>query len=471
MTSAPETTGTPPPGDGREQRPRRRGPWGTVRGGVIAGNAARSPIRRAVSAATVRATRMIVMPAALRIMTFRERRESGVAWNPLDRRYQQHPVPTYHELRQRDPVHRSRLIGGWVLTRFADCDAVLRDYETYSSDLINSPARRTARARGVTKIEPTILVMDPPDHTRLRALVAPAFTRTAIEAWRPRIERRVNELLDRMASERRVDIMDSLATPLPVMVIAEMLGVPPEDYPWFKEQSDAVARVLEPTATPAEGARAVASRAALNEYIGRMADERRREPQEDLISLLLHAEEEGDRLTHQELISMVRLLLIAGNETTTNLIGNGLLALLRHPEQLQWLREHPEQVDGAVEELLRYDSPVQLDQRTATRELEIGGQRIAAGEQVILLLGAANHDPERFADPDRLDLTRGDKNHLAFGRGIHHCLGAPLARLEGQLVFRHLVERFQEIRLMEETPPFKDHVVLRGLARLPVEVR
>ncbi|MBM3139410.1 MAG: cytochrome P450 [Chloroflexi bacterium] len=414
--------------------------------------------------------RRAILPIAVRGLLLRERMQSGVTWNPLDRRYHQDPTPFYARLRERDPVHRSALMRGWVLSLFEDIDETLRDHERFSSDLRKSPVAQDSARRGGPQLEPSMLVMDPPDHTRLRSLVARAFTRSAIEAWRPRVEQRVDELLDAAERQGTFDVMEALANPLPVLVIAEMLGVPPSDYAMFKQKSDAVARLLEPTSTRSESHGAVEARADLTRYLDEIATERRGAPREDLLSVLLAAEEAGDRLTHQELLVTLRLLLVAGNETTTNLIGNGLLALLRHPDQLAWLRAHPERVDDAVEELLRFDSPVQLDQRTALTDVEIGGRPVAAGEQVVMLLGAANRDPARFQDPDRLDLSRGDKSHLAFGRGIHHCLGAPLARMEGQVVFAKLVERFPSLRLADPAPRFKDHVVLRGLRALPVSV-
>src|SRR5690606_363327 len=209
----------------------------------------------------------------------------------------------------------------------------------------------------------------------------------------------------------------------------------------------------------------------LRAYLDVIVRERAREPREDLVSVLATAEEAGDRLTHDEVLVTLVLLLVAGNETTTNLIGNGLYALLRHPEQMRWLREHPERADVAVEEMLRYDSPVQTNARTVLEDVEIGGKQVRRGQQVILLQGAANRDPAQYAEPDRFDLSRGDRSHVSFGRGIHHCLGAPLARLEGQLIFPRLLARYPDLRLAPGAKPrFRDQVVLRGLRSLEVEV-
>ncbi|MDA0364489.1 MAG: cytochrome P450 [Chloroflexi bacterium] len=412
--------------------------------------------------------RRAIVPLAARALVLKERLRSGVAWNPLDHRYHQDPFPFYARLRERDPVHRSELLRGWVISRFNDVDAVLRDHERFSSDIRKSPVARDAVRRGAPVPDPSMLVIDPPDHTRLRALVSKAFTRGAIEAWRGRIEQVADELLDEVDPRAGFDVMASFANPLPVRVIAEMLGVPPADFPFFKERSDAVARQLEPTSTLEQGRASMEARRELSEYLDAIAEQRRHEPREDLVSYLIAAEEEGDRLTHEELLLTLRLLLVAGNETTTNLIGNGLLALLRHPDQFAWLTAHPERVDDAIEELLRFDSPVQADQRTAVEAMELHGRQIAPGEQIILLLGAANRDPRHFPEPDRLDLARSDRSHISFGRGIHYCVGAPLARLEGHVAFAKLIERFPSLRLADPAPRFKDHVVLRGLERLPV---
>jgi cytochrome P450 len=238
--------------------------------------------------------------------------------------------------------------------------------------------------------------------------------------------------------------------------------------PKFKDWSDRVARTLEPTITAAEIADAQVANEELGAYFEGIIEQRRAEPREDLISDLLRAEEAGDQLSHMELLVSLRLILIAGNETTTNLIGNGLLALLTHPEQMERLRREPELIESAIEELLRFDSPVQTDGRTALEDVRWGEHTIKRGQQVILLLGAANRDPEKFEDAETLDLTRGSKQHLSFGRGIHHCLGAPLARMEGQIAFERLLSRYETMRLAEP-PRFKDHIVLRGVRSLMVD--
>ena len=433
-------------------------------------------------------------PLAIRVLAFKERRKTGVVWNPLASAYQQDPVPTYEALRERDPVHYSEILRGWVVSRYDDIDAVLRDHKRFSN-----ASRLTNATTGVpvdVEIAPSMLLVDQPDHTRLRSLVNHAFTPKAVDAIRPRIEAFTDAFIAEVGEAKRFDLMQAIAVPLPVAVISEMIGIPQADRARFKTWSDAVARSLEPTMSAHELTEAMRAREALRAYFTPLIEDRRAHPQDDLISALVRAEDAGDRLSHAEVISTLNLLLIAGNETTTNLIGNGMLALLRHPDALRHLThnssaQHPEAIEAAVEEMLRFDSPVQTNGRVALEDLTIGGQRIAKGQRVVLLQGAGNHDPHHVADPDAFDVTRGtngdaahgdthagatrgdpghgDRSHLAFGRGIHHCLGAPLARLEAQIVFPRILARWPAIRLAAE-PRFRDNVVLRGLTALDVEV-
>jgi cytochrome P450 len=355
------------------------------------------------------------------------------------------------------------------VTRYHDVDVILRDHRRYSNDGRNrvfSPGSRQA-ALGAQE-EPGMLFLDPPDHTRLRALVNKAFTPQTIEALEPRIRTITAELLDQIDDPTAFDLMEAMANPLPVIVIAELLGVPPADRVQFKIWSDQRARTLEPTLTASELQEAGRAGAALDAYFLDIIKDRRQEPRDDLISALVAAEEAGDKLTEREMVIMLRLLLVAGNETTTNLIGNGMLALLRHPEQMQILRDHPSLMSSAIEELLRYDSPVQTDMRTAMEDHELDGRPIRKGQGAVLLIGAANHDPQAFPEPERLDITRNKHSAISFGRGIHHCLGAALARLEGRMAFEALLDRFGDLHLRTTQPAFKDHIVLRGLRTLPI---
>ena len=413
--------------------------------------------------------RSLIRPLAVRGMLVQEWWQSGVTYNPLSPRVYNNPYPTYAALRSKDPVHWSPLMDSWVLSRYADVDTILRDHKRFSSDSRNRKSRRVRQVQSVAAGgEPSMLFLDPPDHTRLRALVSKAFTPQAIDALKPRVQAIVTELLDEIETPTAFDLIEAIAYPLPVIVMAELLGVPPKDRVQFKLWSNRRARALEPTIKPYEVQDAIRAGNELDAYFQDIINERRQEPRHDLISSLVDAEESGDRLTPRELLVMLRLLLVAGNETTTNLIGNGMLALLQHPEQLQQLRDTPGLLPSAVEELLRYDPPVQVDGRTVLEDVEIRGRQVRKGQGVVLLIGAANHDPEVFTSPEHLDITRKEASNVSFGRGIHHCLGAPLARLEGRIAFEALLERFVDIRLGTDHPLFKDNIVLRGLKTLPL---
>jgi cytochrome P450 len=406
----------------------------------------------------------------------RERLETGVVFNPMGRAFRADPYALYRRLRERDPIHRSRAAFGWVLSRHADILEVLRD-DRFSADDRNFERYPQLRAEAIRngladpdeEDTPVMLRSDPPDHTRLRGLVSKAFTSRAVEKLKPRIDAIADELLDELASRGEFDVIADFAVPLPVTVIAEMLGIPAEDRATFKRWSDILVGFLDPLASPGpEILRATADE--LFEYVSRIADARRAKPTDDLLSALVLAEQEGDRLSEDELHGTVALLLAAGNETTTNLIGNGLLALLRHPDELSRLRADPELIDSAVEELLRYDSPVQFTARIALEDLDFHGRRFRKGQNAILALGAANRDPDVFADPERLDVGRRENPHISFSQGAHFCLGAQLARLEGQIAFAALLKRFPSLRLGDERLCWRKLTFLRGLAELPVRV-
>ncbi len=404
--------------------------------------------------------RRVAEPVAVTALLGWERIESGVAYHPASAKAIADPYPIYSDLRTKDPVHRMRLIDAWAITRYRDIDRVLRDHATFSSAVATKVQRRT----GLT----SMLETDPPDHTRLRSLVSQAFTPRAIEGLRPRIERIAEQLVEAAANGDRVDLMASIAYPLPVIVIAEMLGVPAEDLTRFERWSNDISLNIEPTLDDGEILRVRKAAEELTEYFEGIILLRRSDPKDDIISALLAAEEEGDKLTHEELIRTLILLLVAGNETTRNLIGNGVLALLTNPDQFDLLRQDPSLIGSAVKELLRYDSPVQLDGRTPTVDVELGGRSISAGQPVIAVIGAANRDPDVFENPDRLDIRRTGASHLSFGRGIHYCLGAPLAEMEGRIALAAIMRKFQRIRLAAE-PVRRRQTVLRGLKHLWVE--
>ena len=400
-----------------------------------------------------RALKPILSPALLAW----ERMESGVSYDPTSAGILSDPYDTYDRLRTNDPVHRMRLINGWVLTRYEDVDMVLRDHRRFSKNDGREDEYRS------------MLHHDPPDHTRLRSLVSKAFTPRAVRELHPRVQRIVDDLLSELEGNDRFDLIESLAFPMPVTVIAEMLGVPAQDMDRFKHWSNDISLTIEPSLREDQIRRVERASEKLYEYFESIIEERRREPQDDMITALLNAEDEGDRLTHEELLGTLVLLLVAGNETTRNLIGNGMRALLKHPDQLRKLRDNPDFLDSAINELLRYDSPVQLDGRLVHSDVEVAGHRIRAGQRILCAIGAANRDPSAFTEPDKLDIERNESSHIAFGRGIHHCLGAPLAMLEARAAFSALLDRFSHIELVSE-PVYRKQVVLRGVEELWVEV-
>ena len=394
-----------------------------------------------------------------RVLLTWERIDTGIACDPTSKPIRADPYEMYRQLRRQDPVHRLRLVDGWALTRYDDVDALLRDHRRFGN------AGRDYGYRDYV----TLLDIDPPDHTRLRSLVANAFTPRTVANLEPRIQGIVNRLLDAVADQRQFDLIQALAYPLPMIVIAEMVGVPPHDMDRFEAWSNDIALVVEAGLRNRQIRRARQASDDLFEYFESIIEQRRRAPRDDLISALLAAEDAGDQLDHDELLAVLVLLLVAGNETTRNLIGNGTLALLKHPDQLRRLMADPSLAPSAIEELLRYDSPVQLDARIAREDVVLGGKRIRAGQRVIGVLGAANRDPAAFARPNTLDIGRHENHHLAFGRGIHHCLGSSLAVLEGRIAFAGMLERFSTMRLVAE-PTRRNQIALRGLQELWVEV-
>ena len=381
------------------------------------------------------------------------------------------PYPRYAALRGQAPVHRSAF-GFWALSRYDDCQQLLRHSGVGKdfSGAVNSLGlsdEQAAQQNRFRNDRSNMLTTDPPDHTRLRGLATRAFTPRTVERLRPSIVALVEELLDGFGPGE-VDVMDALAFPLPVTVIGDMVGVPAEDRAKLRPLVRSVTAVLELAVTAEAMAAASEADVALSEYFAGLVAERRARPQDDLLTQLIEAEDKGDQLSERELISTAILLFAAGFETTTHLIGNGLLALLRHPDQLSRLRSDPSLIRPAVEELLRYDSPVQMAARTAYEDLSIGGHEIATGSIVLALLGAANRDPARFTDPDRLDVGRAEGAPISFGGGIHFCLGAALARVEGQIVFDRLLDRFGTMELVDDHPTHRDSLTLRGLVDLRV---
>jgi cytochrome P450 len=394
--------------------------------------------------------------------------------NPFEPGFFDDPYDQYRRLREQRPVHESPL-GPWTLTRYDDCSRLLRD-PTLSVDVQHSAydgreemfreAGLERRNRGAR----AILNIDPPDHTRIRRLVSKAFTPRRIEALLPHVQTLVDGMLDDAAARGEMDVIADLAFPLPFAVISEMLGMPKADALSLRDWSHTLVRSLEPLTSPKDIPEMMSASDNMVAHVAAAIEWKRREPADDLLSAMIAAEEEGDRLTADELRDQVVLLFVAGHETTVNLIGNGTLALLRHPDQLELLRSQPDLIGNAIDELLRYDSPVQFTRRIVRQAIEVGGHRIEPGSFIFTILGAANHDPEHFGDDaDELDLTRRDApHHISFGGGIHHCLGAVLARAEARIAIGSLVPRFPELALANDTPAWNGRVVLRGLDALPV---
>jgi len=406
---------------------------------------------------------------------------SRPVFDPFDPSWSSDPFPLYEDLRERAPIHRNDL-GFWVVARHADCLAVLRDRRA-SSDSLNVAVERMPEgfrtpiaeddpvAAAMVEMRP-FLFRDPPDHTRLRGLVSKAFTPKMVESLRTRTQEVVDELLDAAMEAGEVDLMEAFAYPLPVRVICDLLGVPLADQDRFRDWSSALARGLDPDFLLTPEVIAARGDAVLqfSQYFFELLAERKRVPGEDLLSRLVEAEDGGATLSEAEMLSTCILLLVAGHETTVNLISGGTLALLRHPDQFERFRTDPEVTRSGVEEMLRYVSPVQLTGRALTEDCEFGGVEFAAGDFAMLLLASGNRDPEQFEDPERFDVTRSPNNHLGFGFGIHHCLGAPLARMETQVALTSLVTRAPTLAMTVDDVAYKSNVVLRGMESLPVSM-
>ena len=390
------------------------------------------------------------------------------------------PYPVYDALRAEDPIFWSEENEYWILTRYADIVYLIQDIHLSSKRVGAHADRMPPQVKEYfrpffTAVASWMLMIDPPDHTRLRGLVSKAFTPRVVESMRESITQLVDELIGKAKSNGRMDVMADLANPLPAMVIAELLGVPSSDRQQFKTWSDDITQALGgiDTASSKEelfglyelGQRSVI---ALTGYFREKVAALRREPRQNLLSALIEAEQQGDRLTEQELLANCIFLLIAGHETTTNLLGNGMLALLRNPQQTEALALDNESIATAVEELLRYDSPVQKMGRIAKQDIDIGGKQIRGGQLICFCFAAANRDPEQFDEPAMLDLTRKPNRHLAFGHGLHYCVGAALARLEGQIAIRSILSELKDLKLENDELDWNRNFTIRGLKSLPV---
>jgi cytochrome P450 len=394
-------------------------------------------------------------------------------FNPLSPEFIRNPYPHYERLRSTDPMHLTPL-GMFVASRHAEASLVLRD-KRFGKDFVE----RSKRRYGPKIMEEPVfrsmshwmLQQDPPDHTRLRGLVVKAFTARRVEDMRPRIQQVVDETLDRVVPRGHMDLIEDFAFRLPVTIICDMLGIPEEHREVFYTGSRDGGRILDPVPmTPAEIAQGNSANLMAQMYFQQLFELRRKSPGDDLTTQLVQAEEDGSKLSNDELTANIILLFGAGHETTVNLIGNGLLALHRNPEQLALLKANPELITNAIEEFLRYDSSVQLSGRVALEDIDdLGGKKIPKGETVLCLLGSANRDPAVYPDrPDRLDITRPNVRPLSFGGGIHFCLGAQLARIEAEIAISTLLRRLPDLRLDDaENAEWRPTFVLRGLKRLP----
>jgi cytochrome P450 len=397
----------------------------------------------------------------------------AVFFNPFEPGFTAWPYDQYRRLREHEPVHRTPL-GSWNLSRYADVVRILRD-PTLSVEQANATPlpgmeelREMAgdRSRGAR----AMLNLDPPDHDRLRRLVSKAFTPKTVQGLRPRVQELVDGALDRAEERGEMDVVADLAFPLPFTIIAEMLGMPTGQRDEVRNWSHTLTKTLDPFLTTDDFRTAFEASDNMTAYVSDVIEQKRRAPDDDVLSRLIAAEDEGDVLDHQEVIDQVVLLFIAGHETTVNLIGNGTVALLRHRDQLERWHDDPDLDMNAVEELLRYDSPVQFSRRIALTELELDGTTIEPGAFLFTGLGSANRDPGQWgATADDLDLGRANAgHHVSFGGGVHHCLGSSLARTEAQVALGTLVRRFPRMELATDEPVWNGRIVLRGLDALPV---
>ncbi len=400
--------------------------------------------------------------------------------NPFDPNFHDDPYAQYRAVREADPVHLTP-VGTWALFRHADIMRVLRDpnlsveerHATSMNFVVDAEIAAMREARG-DRGSRSMLDLDPPDHHRIRRLVAKVFTPRMVESLRPQVGALVDEMLDRVESRGEMDVIADLAFPLPFIVISEMLGIPDSGQrDELREWSGALVKTFDPIIGVDDVKAAMLAGDNMFAYLTEIIAWKRDHPADDLLSAMIAAEEDGDRLTENELMSTAALLFIAGHETTVNLIGNGMLALLRHRDQLELLQRQPDLIENAVEELNRFDGPVQFSRRITIDDFEIGDKTIPAGTFVMVCLGSGNHDPEVFGETsEALDLTRSNARELlTFGGGFHHCLGNALARLEGQEAIGRLVARFPAIHRSDDTARWNGRIVLRGLADLPVTLR
>ncbi|MFI6094836.1 cytochrome P450 [Lentzea sp. NPDC051213] len=392
-------------------------------------------------------------------------------FDPRDPAVRTDPYPIYRRLRETDPVHWSHF-GYWVLSRHADVDAVLRapgvSSEFYRNE-VWAERRGGLDSPLVSSVRRWMLMLDGPAHRRIRGVISKVFTRGAVERLQPRVAAEANRLLDAMG-EGEIDLIDSLALPLPVTVTCELLGLPTDNRVQCRQWTEQISRVIDPSITPDDVAEMNRAETEFRSYVAGELDRRRSASQDDILSLLVHADVDGVRLTDEEIIANVLFLFVAGHETTVNLVGNGMLALLRHPAQLELLRSNPALIPGAIDEITRFDAPVQIVSRLLDEEVVLDDAVLPAGAKVMLLFGAAGRDPSRYAEPESLDVTRTGIKTLAFSGGPHYCLGAALGKMESAVVLGELLGRYSKIELTGDELVWRPNVSFRGLERLPLRL-
>jgi cytochrome P450 len=401
-------------------------------------------------------------------------------FNPFSSEFRRDPFPGWRALREKDPVWLNRILNAWMVTEYDIAQEVLRSPDRFTTDRTETAIFRAAAK--MTRNQPelhamitrSLLMLDGAEHRKMRGLVGKAFTLRRVESLRPRVEFLVDELLDEMERENKetghIRLMTDFAKPLPIRVIMELLGLPAEDRKQIHRWSDSLVLLVDPL--QARGGLGTMNRAVieLNAYLRPLLEERRSSPKDDLLTALLHAESDGDRIDESDLLVMITLILVAGHETTTNLIGNAVIALLRNPKERKRLQDDPGLITTAVDEFLRYDGPIQLTDRAAISDCELAGRKIKKGQLVGVSFVAANRDPKRFADPDRLDLSRSDNQHLSLGYGNHFCLGAQLAKLETEVAIGRLVERFPFFTGPDEPDGWRRSTIIRGPMELKLEL-
>ena len=389
----------------------------------------------------------------------------------LNEDFIRNPFPIYKEIREKDPIYRFLMPNGhlaWIITKYKEAVEILNDSRFVTNFPDNNQTGEPKLPPHQEIISRNLLSVNPSDHRRLRRLVQKAFTPRMVERLRGRIEEITNQLLDRVQHKGEMNLIEDFAFPLPIIVICEMLGVPIEDQDKFREWSDVI---MEGVNNPNFSQQSEQVMIEFVDYLKELIGKRRNNLQQDLISDLISVEDEGDVLTEHELYALIFVLIIAGHETTVNLIGNGVLALLEHPDQKEMLKNQPELIHSAIEEILRYNGPAEVSNiRFATEDIEFKGKHIHKGDMLFVALSSANRDTEQFINPDTLDITRGANNHIAFGKGVHYCVGAPLARLEGEIAINTLLKRMPEIRLKTDQSfiEWRTGMIIRGVKEIPL---